>query len=85
MAKPFTTDDKAFFVSAWAGVLAFIPASLVYILIGMFTGVIASCLWAPSWWVYSYLVLFIAVLAFAGRSAVRAKRAYLAQHGGAGA
>ena len=39
------------------GIVAFCASSFAYLLLGLFTGVIASCPAAPEWWSRTYLVL----------------------------
>jgi hypothetical protein len=62
-----------------AGLLA------AYMSLGVVTGVIAMCSWAPAWWVLVYFVLAFTLPAVAVWLAIQSRRWYLRRREGAGA
>ena len=56
-----------------------------YLLLGMVTGVVAMCSWAPRWWSQAYFALAFVVPAGAAWVAIVWRRAYLHRHESAGA
>jgi ABC-type multidrug transport system permease subunit len=62
-----------------AGLLA------AYMLLGVVTGVIAMCSWAPRWWVFAYFALAFTLPALAVSLAIRSRRWYLRRREGIGA
>jgi predicted lysophospholipase L1 biosynthesis ABC-type transport system permease subunit len=74
MTAPRNRSIEFALVGGAAGLLASFCA---WVFLGMVTGVIMMCAWAPEWWVRTYLALAVSVPAGGTWGAVRARRGYL--------
>lgn len=57
-----------------------VAAYLAFIFIGMVTGVIAMCAFAPEWWARIYPAFAVLIPLTGIYVAIRARRAYLRRH-----
>lgn len=71
---------RSWLVAVIATMLGFIGLGIAYILLGLVTGVIAMCGWAPEWWAVIYFALAFTLPVLAVIIGVRARRAYLRRH-----
>ena len=73
-------------VALIGAVAGFVGTYAVYLLLGMFTGVVAMCATAPEWWIRLYIPLaFVVVPAGTAWVAILWRRSYLRRHEAAGA
>ena len=78
-------QKRSWLIALVGAIAGLVGAYLAYILLGFFTGVVAMCSWAPTWWVHVYFALSVLVPIGAAWVAIRWRRAYLRKHEAAGA
>ncbi len=62
---------KLAFVSGLIGLLGCVFSYAGMIVLGIVTGVVASCSWAPDWWTASYPFVFVAGVPLGGAYSAR--------------
>ena len=54
-------QKRSWLIALVGAIAGLVGAYLAYILLGFFTGVVAMCSWAPTWWVHVYFALSVLV------------------------
>jgi hypothetical protein len=79
-------QNRSLAVALVGAVAGFVGTYAAYLLLGMFTGVIAMCASAPEWWMHAYVPLaFVMIPAGTAWVAIVWRRSYLRRHEAAGA
>jgi branched-subunit amino acid ABC-type transport system permease component len=77
--------NRSLIVAAVGGLAGLLGTYVAYMLLGVATGVIAMCSWAPNWWVHVYFALAFSIPVVSVWLALEFRRSYLRRHEGAGA
>jgi hypothetical protein len=78
-------QKRSLVVAALSGLASLVGGYVAYLYLGVATGAIAICAWAPRWWVGVYFTLALALPGLCVWLAVKSRRWYLRRHEGAGA
>jgi hypothetical protein len=72
---------RSYLVALLAGMAGAAGGFAAYLFLGMATGVVAMCGWAPEWWAHAYFFLAVVVPAVGVWAGVAARRSYLWRRG----